>query len=241
MTLSKKNIAFLSGLTVLAVFSNTCTASIILNGTRVIYPAKKKEVTVTVTNNNTTPVLIQNWIDNGNEKGEPGKTAVPFVLTPPINRVDPGKGQTLRISYIGSTPLPVDKESVFWLNVLEIPSKQKNESVADSKLNIAFRTRIKIFYRPEGLSGSPSVAAENLHWSVQGGGVKVTNPSNYFVSLSNVTLQVNGKTIEERARMIAPGGSDTYQFKGANVSSLANVKYTAINDYGGLKLYKAKN
>ncbi|PJI52023.1 molecular chaperone EcpD, partial [Methylobacterium radiotolerans] len=47
-------------------------------------------------------------------------------------------------------PMPQDKESVFWLNVLEIPPKDKaNQNL----LQMAFRSRIKLFYRPAGLKG----------------------------------------------------------------------------------------
>lgn len=37
--------------------------------------------------------------------------------------------------------LPVDRESVFWLNVKEIPKKSAEENV----LQIAVRSRIKLF------------------------------------------------------------------------------------------------
>ncbi|QGY26852.1 fimbria/pilus periplasmic chaperone [Escherichia coli] len=43
-----------------------------------------------------------------------------------------------------------DRESVFWFNVLELPPKPDAEKVANqSLLQLAFRTRIKLFYRPE--------------------------------------------------------------------------------------------
>ena len=82
----------------LTVGAQLAQASIVINGTRIIYNGKKKEVTVSVTNNNKVPVLIQNWIDAGLDKAIPEKISVPFVLTPPINRVDAGKSQSLRIT-----------------------------------------------------------------------------------------------------------------------------------------------
>jgi chaperone protein EcpD len=68
-------------------------ASIVMDGTRVIYQGDKNEVTISLTNKNPRPVLIQSWIDTGNEKATPDKISVPFVLTPPINRVDPNQGK----------------------------------------------------------------------------------------------------------------------------------------------------
>lgn len=101
-------------------------ASVVISGTRVIYSSEAKDVTVKLNNVGKAPVLIQSWIDDGDMTVKPENIRVPFILTPPINRVDPGKGQTLRLSYTGAA-LPMDKESVFWLNVLEIPAKNSSK------------------------------------------------------------------------------------------------------------------
>ncbi len=56
--------------------------------------------------------------------------------------------------YTASSVLPKDRESVFWFNVLEVPPKPDAATVANqSLLQLAFRTRIKLFYRPEALKG----------------------------------------------------------------------------------------
>lgn len=240
MKVRKKLLIVVYGVFLFFSFSQLTCASVILNGTRFIYHGDKKETTVTVTNNNNTPVIIQSWLDEGNEKSEPSRTKVPFVLTPPINRVDQNKGQTLRIRYIGSSFLPTDKESVFWLNVLEIPPKSKTETPNDSKLNVAFRTRVKLFYRPTGLPGNQTQASMDLQWSLHEGGVKITNPSPYFISISSIAYQVDGRKTEERAHMIAPRSSDFFNFKKLKINSLNNLSYTVINDYGGSKTYKVK-
>lgn len=240
MSRNKKAAATLAWLLFAAACSEQAFASIVLNGTRIIYHGDKKETTVTVTNSNKTPVLIQNWIDNGTEKSDPSKTSVPFILTPPINRVEQNKGQTLRIRYIGSPALPTDKESVFWLNVLEIPPKAKTDTVNDSKLNVAFRTRVKLFYRPAGLPGTQAQAIADLQWSLHNGGVKVTNPSPYYVSIASLTYQGDGKKTNAGAIMVAPGGSENVNFKNIKVNSLDGLSYMAINDYGGARDYKAK-
>lgn len=217
-------------------------ASIVINGTRVIYQGARKEVTVTLTNNNKTPVLIQNWIDTGNESSEPGKTVVPFILTPPINRVDPGKGQTLRISYLGTPALPTNKESVFWLNVLEVPAKSKGLDEEQSRLNIAFRSRIKLFYRPAGLVGDPMKAPQLLKLQSENGRVTAINPTPYHITLTTLTYKSNGKTYDIPGMMVAPGESHSFVFKELKESiNLSQLKYSAINDYGGLVEYKASH
>src|SRR6218665_4119860 len=99
------------------------SASVVIDGTRVVYPEGKSEVTVRMTNEGKDPKLVQIWIDDGDRQVSPEKISVPFVVLTPIFRMDPNKGQSARIQYTGSKQLPADKESVFWLNVLEIPAK----------------------------------------------------------------------------------------------------------------------
>lgn len=76
--------------------------------------------------------------------------------------------QTIKLMYTASSALPKDRESVFWFNVLEVPPKPDAAKAANqSLLQLAFRTRIKLFYRPEGLSGISSDAPLALKWSGQ--------------------------------------------------------------------------
>lgn len=214
-------------------------ASIVMDGTRVIYQGNKNEVTISLTNKNKRPVLIQSWIDTGNENTTPEKISVPFVLTPPINRVDPDKGQTIRISYTGVPSLPTDRESVFWLNVLEVPSKDKNSADVQQKLNVVFRTRIKLFYRPEGLAGNSNDAPNDLHWHLNGSNAIVQNSSKYNITIFMVNYKGNGVSSEANGKMIAPGESQQFTLK--NTGNIDGLTFSTINDYGALINHKAKS
>lgn len=214
-------------------------ASIVMNGTRVIYQGNKNEVTISLTNKNTRPVLIQSWIDTGNENATPEKISVPFVLSPPVNRVDPDKGQTIRISYTGVPALPQDKESVYWLNVLEVPSKDKKQEASQQKLNVVFRTRIKLFYRPEGLEGDSIQAADNLHWRLNGQNATAQNNSKYNVTVFTINFKGSGVSSEAKGAMIAPGESHTFSLK--NSGNIDGLSFDTINDYGALINHKAKS
>ncbi|MFC0226144.1 fimbrial biogenesis chaperone [Serratia aquatilis] len=214
----------------LALFSTHSLASVVITGTRVIYPSDAKEVSVKINNVGTSPVLLQSWIDKGDTDAQPSSIQVPFVLTPPMNRVEAGKGQTLRISYAGGA-LPMDKESVFWLNVLEVPAK-KQAKADENFLQMAFRSRIKLFYRPTGLEGNANDAAKAVTWQAQGNGLQATNPTPYHVSF--VSLKVNGKEIE--GDMVAPRGTLTF-----NLPGKAGSKITGdfVNDYGAVNPFEA--
>jgi P pilus assembly chaperone PapD len=101
MTLNSYNI--LLGLAISSVFAvSTAQAEIILHGTRVVYPSDAREVTLQVSNNGSKPSLVQAWIDDGDPKSTPDQSKVPFMITPPISRVDPTKSQSLRIAALPS-------------------------------------------------------------------------------------------------------------------------------------------
>ncbi|WP_147199796.1 molecular chaperone [Pantoea sp. CCBC3-3-1] len=209
----------------------TVSASVVISGTRVIYPSDAREVSVKLSNVGKKPVLVQSWVDSGDSKAKPETIHVPFVLTPPINRVEAGKGQTLRISQTGEA-LPTDRESIFWLNILEIPAKDpklKNENY----LQMAFRSRIKFFYRPVNLAGNANSAVNNFKWKTEGKQLIATNSGPYYVSF--VTLSVKRKKVE--GKMVAPFSSESF--------SLASVKGDEItgefvNDYGAIAKFTAR-
>jgi chaperone protein EcpD len=214
-------------------------SSVVITGTRVVYPADKKEVTVKINNNGAKPVLVQSWIDEGDVASTPSNSSAPFVISPPVSRVDAGKGQSLRLMFTGA-PLPADKESVFWLNVLEIPVKAPAGD-GQNMLQMAFRSRVKLFYRPANLPGTPIAAIEALQWKVvaqQGGsyGLQAYNPTAFYVSQSDLALVAGGQRVTSESGMVAPG--ETHVFALRDLKSMpaagAEVEYSAINDYGAL-------
>ncbi len=150
---------------VMAVFAlswlaSSAHASVVINGTRVIYRAKDREVTIRLSNEGTAPALVQAWLDTGDPNTTPDESNVPFTLTPPLFRLDPKKGQSLRLIYT-QEPLPQDKESLFWLNVLEVPPRADGGASSNDRnlLQLAFRSRIKVFFRPAGLQGDADDAS----------------------------------------------------------------------------------
>lgn len=230
MKILARNTLMAMAVTVAGVLTTQANASVVITGTRVIYPSDAKEVSVKLKNVGKGPVLIQNWIDKGDANSKPESIKVPFILTPPMNRVDPDKGQTLRISYAGGI-LPMDKESVFWLNVLEIPAKSQAKA-SENYLQVAFRSRIKLFYRPAGLEGNANDAAKAVTWSSKGGSLQAINPTPYYVSF--VTLSVNGKRVE--GDMMAPRSSLNIALPGVTGNTL---KGEFVNDYGAINTFEA--
>ena len=219
----------------LATFSITqARASVVIDGTRVIYPEKKTEVSVRMTNESTEPKLVQLWIDEGDQQTSPDKIDVPFAVLTPIFRIEPNKGQVARIQYTRSKPLPTDRESVFWFNVLEIPAKPKVTENEQNYLQFRYRTRIKLFLRPDNLEGTAQEAPDKLTFKYKPGYVQLDNPTPFHISISNLEVGENGEGGTAQAEMIAPRSTRLVELTGAK-QALHNpvIKFQAINDYGG--------
>ncbi|WP_125451907.1 fimbrial chaperone [[Enterobacter] lignolyticus] len=221
-------------------------ADIVLSGTRIIYKGDQKDVTLRMENKGPRPLLVQTWIDTGSENADPSAIAVPFTVTPPVSRVDAKRGQTVKVTWTGSQKLPDDRESLFWFNALEVPPKMSDAEAKNKNiLQLAFRTRIKLFYRPVNLKGNASDAPKQLTWRLQLSGGKLallaTNPTPFHVSFSELKLVSGGKKYDVNAHMVAPKGNSEMTVKGLSAApSGAIVEYSAINDFGGAIDGKAK-
>lgn len=213
--LSKSLIA----LTIMSAGFTAANAGVVIGGTRVIYDGTKKEATLSVNNPDNTPYLIQSWIETLNG----GAEKAPFVITPPLYRLDHGQQNVERIIMAGA--LPQDKESLYWLNIKSIPSAPRK----DNTLQIAIKTRIKLIYRPAALKGTaPEEVADKLTWSVAGNQLQVTNPTNYVMNFNEVT--VNGKKLDD-VTFVMPGSSARFNLpQGVHGGAMT---FTIINDYGG--------
>lgn len=196
----------------------TANAGVIIGGTRVIFEGAKKETTINITNPDNTPYLIQSWIDM--QDGVAGKA--PFIITPPLYRLDGGQKNLERIVMTGS--LPQEQESLFWLNIKAIPSASKQMNT----LQIAVKTRIKLIYRPEGLRAStPEEQANKLTWQQSGNAIQVNNPTPYVINFNEITL--GGRKLDD-VTYVLPGASARFLLpEGVSGHSLT---FKVINDYG---------
>ncbi|MDI3426291.1 molecular chaperone [Enterobacter sp. V87_3] len=207
---------------VLALLSVQAQAGIVIGGTRVIYNGDKKESAASVRNPEKSGVyLVQSWVDSGEEGGN-----TPFIVTPPLFRINPDEENMLRIVRTGGN-LPQDRESVFWLNVKSIPATD-DSTPRTNVLQVVVKSRMKLFYRPAGLEGQPESAYHQLSVARSGNRLTVTNPTPYYVTL--FTLKVDGQEIKE-ADMVPPKGSASFTLPSARAS---NVTWQAISDYGGI-------
>ncbi|MFT2793527.1 fimbria/pilus periplasmic chaperone [Serratia sp. T13T92] len=177
-------------------------------------------------------------MDDGDTIKTPDKLKVPFVVTPPLARIEANNSQTLRIFYIGEHQLPGDKESVFWLNILDIPPKPSADDQTKQYVQLAARSRFKLFYRPSELVGDAHDAPTKIQWRLikqLGKNSLISyNPTPFYVSLNRVSLvRSDGRLIKVTPNMLAPHDTVTLSVdESINVGSNVKIRYEAIGDLG---------
>jgi len=208
----------------LALAAQNAQASLAADQTRYIFRGDKDALTITVTNNDKERTFGgQSWVDNILEKD----TRPTFVVTPSFFKVKAQGQQTLRI-IMASDHLPKDKESVYWLNLQDIPPALKGSGIA-----IALRTKLKLFYRPPALLAGRKGAEEGLSLqSRPDGRAMLVNTTPYIFAIGTLLdandkrVAVDGET-SKKLLMFMPG--DEVPVNG-NV-----VKVSSLNDWGELQ------
>lgn len=201
--------------------STIASAGVEIGGTRLIYDGDGKQASISVSNPDNRPYLIQSWV-NEHEDGDDNDNT--FMTTPPLFRLDPHTQNSVRV-ILSHDKLPQDKESVYWLNIKSIPA---NNSNANNELLIAVKTRMKLMYRPAGLKGDPAVAWKEIKFTRKDGKLFVANPTPFNVSF--YALKVNGQEIKN-SPMAQPGKEISL---GRDVASGSKISWRAINDFGGI-------
>ncbi|HAK5377185.1 TPA: fimbrial chaperone [Salmonella enterica] len=210
-------------------------AAFTLSGTRFIYEEGRKNISMDVTNAADDTYGGQVWIDN-----ESQSSGVFMVPEPPFFKLTPKQRQIVRIIKTDTTTaLPADRESLFWLNVQEIPPKA--EKGDEPMLSIALATRVKLIYRPKGLKQGRRDAEKKVEVIQKNGNSYLKNPTPYYFAI--IGVKVNGQDVrlskkEDMAvSMLAPFSEQVVKGIPANAKS---VSIEAINDWGGAETYTLK-
>lgn len=207
------------------LFTLPAHAGVVIYGTRVIYPAEKNEVLVQLMNQGERSSLVQSWIDDGDSSLPPEKIHVPFMLTPPVAKIAADSGQQLKIKKMANT-LPNNKESLFFLNVLDIPPNNP-DSAGKNVLKFAMQNRIKLFYRPKDISPVNKHTFQKLSMKRSGSIYSIKNDTANWVTVTEV--KANNVKINNESIMLAPLSSADVALKNANTNQ---YKMTIIDDHG---------
>ncbi|WP_162511935.1 molecular chaperone [Aeromonas sobria] len=208
-----------------------------LGATRVIYDLSSNGGGLSVSNPQTYPMLVQSEVlDNMDIRSEQ-KTSSDFVVTPPLFRLDGGQQSKLRIVRTGGS-FATDRESLKLLCVKGIPPEKddvwadKNRDKRATKSSMLVRAAvqqcIKLIVRPAGLRGMSDDAPRALEWTQEGRSLRVNNPTPFYVNIMSVI--VDGLDI--KMSYLSPFSTMKYDLP-PKILAVHQVKWTAINDYGG--------
>lgn len=166
--------------------------------------------------------LVRTWVESFDQE----KTNN-IISTPSVFRVN--NKSKFRVNLHKSNELPDDKESVFWVVAHSVPELSKEQP--DNKLNLAYRFKSLLIYRPEKLNGVKFNHNDVLWRKINGNEIEVYNNSPFAVSFVKVT--VNGKIIPF-GRNIAVVGPYDKQLLKANANVGDRINYGYKNDYGSV-------
>lgn len=200
--------------------------------TRVIALESDKETSIKLINDDTKhDYLVQSWIEDqkGNDKN------LPLVLTPPLFKMTAGREGKLRMVILPGQ-IPQDRESVYWLWIQEIPPVSKSQG---NTLQLAVRTRLKVFIRPTTLSEKSTDTLGKLTWQVSHEGGKswliAKNPTQYYASFSELSATVAGNkmALTDKNEMVPAKGEARYLLPAGASGKSGTLNYSVINDFGG--------
>lgn len=231
----------LAFLLIAACASVSCPASgagsVVMTGTRVIYPAEAREKTLQLFNEDDHPNLVQVWVDRGNVQSNPANADGPFMLMPAIFRMEPHAGQKVRLVFNGEG-VPEDRESLFHLSFSQIPA-MKREELEANKLVLMFGNRLKLFYRPRGLAGVPADLPGRMRFTLHANGVgrkvMVDNPMAYHAVVRSASLG-EGEALCQlaAAALIAPMSQVQWKVPAGCMTGAGatHLKLVLVNDFG---------
>lgn len=221
-------------LLLLAGVNSAPFAAVNVDRTRLVFAANDIAQSLTLANDSVTPMLLQVWTDAGETASSPDNSRTPLVVLPPVFKMQPDELRTLRVMLSSRRSLPEDRESLFWLNIYQIPPELSATKSATCKLVLPLRLRLKVFIRPTGLKAPTANDEQKLRFSIASQGITITNPTPWYMSLT-VTAT---KGIRIGSIMLAP-----YERRDVVLSQApavgTTVNYAVINDSGNWRTYTA--
>jgi chaperone protein EcpD len=134
---------------------------------------------------------------------------------------------------------------VFWLNVLEVPPKPTGPQYQGKNvLQMAIRSRLKLFYRPADLAGNPQKAPSELSFKsaseAGSAGLVVHNPTAYYITIGQITLNVGGTSYKVDTGMVAPDSDLRVAIPDLKQAPSAGdaIQYNCVTDFGSVVALK---
>ena len=210
---------FKSSLLVLLCFSSLAMAKeegVSLDRTRVLFRNGSLESSVGFSNQLKVPVLVKTVFHDLK-----GNLSEDFLALPPLYRLDSGKENRIRLVKVGN--LPADKESVYFITVTAYPIVHS----AENSLRYGLAQRIKLFYRPQGVTNDCRYVANHLVWQIDGSSISVSNPTDVSITLTELTVGDKATKLN----LLLPKETAKYNLN-TNNTHQGSISFKYIDEYG---------
>ena len=224
-------------------FVSTASASVVMHNTRIILNDSYQK-RIQLTNNDENDNVVQMWTTTELDKEVKFGTKVePFIVSPQVFKIKSKEGQSISLNYIGND-LPQDRESVFYLHMLQIPPIS-DASKSTQQIVVLQKTEVKIFYRPKITNFNVNKIDEYLTFKKNSEGtVTCYNNSPFHINIIGGSIT----SIEEKADsklhsiMIKPYSNYSWNAKNgkSNKKYGSKVVFTYVNDQGAFIKKEAK-
>lgn len=219
------------------MYSQYAFSALKLDRTRIIYPEEDSSISLEVKNESSDlPYLAQSWLEDTN-----GKSLEQYLtVIPPLVRVNSGEKLIVRIEKLPDiASLLKDREHLFYYIIREIPPKAEGKNA----LQLALQTKVKLFYRPEGLPEKKSNKEfyQKVKISKKINGIEIKNTTPYHVILLAAVNLTNKKVIPN----VTPLTLTPFQTSTLNLHDTVpkDLGLIFIDDFGGrpMVIYNCTN
>lgn len=208
----------------LSSYASLAHAGVSLSQTRLVIEQKDNQGSIVARNSDSFPYLVVSYMTKNVSDITSMKDT--FIITPGVFRLEGDSQNTIKVQVI-SNHLPKDRESLFYLHSRNIPTTDKGAT----GIQVGLENIIKVFYRPTGLAISSKTAFAKLTLQPIDRGIRVSNPTPYYINL--YTIRLNGKNIpismKTNNNLIAPFGYVDY----STADKQGKFEWSVINELGG--------
>lgn len=204
-----------------------------LSQTRVIFDGNIKSAKISINNQSERVYLVKSSVQITPDK-EAVSENMPFMITPPLFRLEKNSNNTVLVIANDVSTLATDRESVFYLSFLAIPSINKigqdDNNIFYSQFSIGIRTVIKLFYRPKGLNYPINSAPGDIIFQQVNNLLRIENPTPYHINLAKLNVNEEMIDLRENISMLTPFSTQYYPL----TEQAREVSWSIITDHGGL-------
>lgn len=211
----------------LFLISTASQAVVNIDRTRVVFETGKSTTTFSLINDATErPALVQIWIDEGDPTLIPEQIKTPIVIDNPIFSLQPNEQRNIKLILANPSKLPTDRESIYWLNILQVPAQQRKQQ-NEQRILLPLRMRVKLFVRPNNIVVPTEKEMQRLTFNTTKNGFVIHNPTPWNITI--IALKVDNQIFGDY--MIAPF-SDYGINSDQKMLENSRISFGVINDNG---------